>query len=220
MSAAPRPAFPARRSRCWDRAYPRRGKAPPDRSSARPRFPPRLAADCWPPLQVRNISGRGVGTPLQRSGLRHRDINRPAPSLSVQIDSIDLCRTEVTDSQRLPILRPAQPGAEAYGPGRFEIRARDQFLTSGRYFHPDSLYRPICAPLAVDVLSVAGPFVIPHVLASERAPFAFHGIIHVALPRIHLHSEDLLLVWCPARGEQPFGTCYRLDFSGLEMKNL
>src|SRR5262249_33827071 len=49
---------------------------------------------------------------------------------AIEVDAIDLCRTEVANGQGLPILCPSQPSAYGQGPDRLEICARNLLKVS------------------------------------------------------------------------------------------
>src|SRR4051794_6048356 len=74
----------------------------------------------------------------------------PVPS-AIQVDAIDLCRTEVANREWLPVLCPAQPSAGAQDPDRREICARNLLEVSSSYFDPDSRYHRNWSSIAVDV---------------------------------------------------------------------
>src|SRR5205085_12023095 len=115
---------------------------------------------------------------------------------AIQVDSIDLCRTEVANGYWLPVLCPAQPIACAGDPDRFEIRVRNLLEVSGSYFDPDSLYHRdwACVAVAVYVVPVAGPLGIPEGLGGEGTPPGSSRIKNEKLPRVQLFREDPLLI--------------------------
>src|ERR1022692_4283951 len=123
-----------------------------------------------------------------------RSVTRLGLPSAVQVDAIDLCRTEVANGQWLPVLCPAQPSAYGQEPDRLEIRACNLLEVSGSYFDPDSLYHRNWARIAVDVFSVAGPLGMPEGRRGEGTPLGCRRIKNVKLPRLQLHREDPLLI--------------------------
>src|SRR5262249_37096978 len=113
---------------------------------------------------------------------------------AIEVDAIDLCRTEVANGQWLPILCPAQPSAYGQGPDRLEICARNLLELSGSYFNPDSRYHRNWSHLAIDVFPVAGPLGIPEGLRGKGMPAACCRIKNVKLPGVQLHREDPLFI--------------------------
>src|ERR1019366_3891981 len=173
--------------------------------------PDRVGNPIWPVLVGAWRPGEryfGTTSEWARFALPCSWLRRDASFSAVEVEAIDLGRTDVADRQWLPVRCPAYP--RDHVSGRPEVYARDLLQTAGGDFDPISVCINPLHQTEVDIPPVAGPLGKPGSLLDEFAPLPLRRVKNVEVEVIEMESDYLLLIRRPDRGEQIFGARDRL----------